>query len=54
MEVHSGKIDLWQGCHKMGEESSKIVPLAHHFIHFFLKQLRNSFDPYLYDVCNPK
>jgi hypothetical protein len=28
MEVHSGKIDLWQGCHKMGEGSSKIVPLG--------------------------
>jgi hypothetical protein len=26
--MHSGKIDLWQGCHKMGEKSSKIVPLG--------------------------
>jgi hypothetical protein len=25
--MHSGKIDLWQGCHKMGEKSS-IVPLG--------------------------
>ena len=26
--MHSGKIDLWQGCHKMGEKGSKIVPLG--------------------------
>jgi hypothetical protein len=28
MEVHFGKIDLWQGCHEMDEEISKIVPLG--------------------------
>src|SRR2546425_11859859 len=27
-EVDSGKTDLWHGCHKIGEESSKIVPLG--------------------------
>ena len=28
VEVNSGKTDLWHGCHKIGEEGSKIVPLG--------------------------
>jgi hypothetical protein len=35
--MHPGKIDLWQGCHKMGEKSSKIVPLGAPFFPIAIK-----------------
>jgi len=37
--MHSGKIDLWQGCHRMGEKRSKIVPLGAPLLPAYNQQL---------------